>query len=164
MLVRQVVTVHSSVCVMPVHTKFRLVSGNPPYWAVDTHVYLFLDRNYGSYSDLPSGLPTAEICILQSLDIRSTENPSSRWQPHASSLSMSQQWLLYTIFPAIASVLLKNFVRTISIIYYIIFIFLYFFPDTVTTTVIFIFFFNFDEVLMESFPLLVCFEVKVSFL
>ena len=72
------VTVHSSVCVMPVHTKFRLVSGNPPYWAVDTHVYLFSDRNYGSYSDLPSGLPTAEICILQSLDIRSTENPSNR--------------------------------------------------------------------------------------
>lgn len=163
MLVRQVVTVHSSVCVMPVHTKFRLFSGNPPFRAVDTHVYLLLDRNYGSYSDLPSGLPTAEICILQSLDIRSTENPSPRWQPHASSLSMSQQWLLYTTFPVNASILCKklctNHVRS-----YIFLIFLYFFPDTVTVTVIFIFFFNFDEVLMVSFPLFVCFEEKASFL
>lgn len=47
---------------------------------------------------------------------------------------------------------------------YILFVFLYFFPDTVTVTVIFIFFFNFDEVLIESFPFLVCFEENVSFL
>lgn len=47
---------------------------------------------------------------------------------------------------------------------YILFVFLYFFPDTVTVTVIFIFFFNFDEVLIESFPFWVCFEENVSFL
>lgn len=55
----------------------------------------------------------------------------------------------------------KHFVKklcTNHIRRYILFVFLYFFPDTVTVTVIFIFFFNFDEVLIESFPFLVCFE------
>lgn len=54
------VTVHSSVCVMPVHTKVPSTDDISPFSGIyfpDTHVYLLCGRKYGSYSDLPSGLP-----------------------------------------------------------------------------------------------------------
>ena len=91
------VTVHSSVCVVAVHTKM-------PHRGILSHTFIcsLSGRNYVTYSDLPSGLPTV-ICWSTVSWHSLHGKPIHRMATSRFFAIMSQQLLLYTKFLGNAS-------------------------------------------------------------
>jgi len=92
-----VVTVHSSVCIVPVHTKM-------PHRGILSHTFIcsLSGRNYVTYSDLPSGLLTV-ICWSTVSWHSLHGKPIHRMATSRFFAIMSQQLLLYTKFLGNAS-------------------------------------------------------------